>query len=454
MSFSKDFRWGTATASYQIEGGWNADDKGLSVWDQMSRWSGRIKHGETGDVACDHFHRYEEDLGLMKEVGLSAYRFSIGWSRVIPAGTGRISEKGLAFYDKLVDGLLAANIEPWVTLFHWDYPLELYYKGGWLNGDSPSWFADYSEVVARRLGDRVKHWITLNEPSIFLTCGHDMGIHAPGLRLPQANLVRITHNVLKAHGQATAVIKKEVKSAQVGWSAAMMVVEPEDGKDPQQAKAAYNAQFSLPPQGFNFGFGIAQWTDPVFLGKYPQDYLDTYGDDLPPNWQDDMSAINQPLDFCGLNIYQTVAWANQGDVSVEYNKQFGDGAARTYSNWPITPAALYWGPKHIWDRYHVPVVITENGMCGHDWVHEDGKVHDHHRIDFLKAYIREFKRATSDGVQTLGYFQWTLIDNFEWAEGYDYRFGIIHIDYQTQKRTIKESGRWYAKLIQTNGSEL
>ena len=453
MSFSDDFRWGTATASYQIEGAWNADDKGPSVWDQMSHWPGKIRYKDTGDITCDHFHRYKEDVDLMKTIGLNAYRLSLAWSRIIPAGVGAVSEKGLAFYDRLVDELLAAGVEPWITLFHWDYPLELYYRGGWLNGDSPAWFAEYTQVVLRRLGDRVKHWITLNEPSIFVTLGHDLGLHAPGLRLPTPDLVRIIHNVLKSHGMAVGVMRNESKDAQIGWAPAIAPTEPKDPDNPKHVKAAYEAQFSLPPEDVNFSFGFGLWTDPVFKGEYPRDYLEAYGKHLPKKWKDDMPIISKPLDFCGLNIYQSFGWLEEGSISW-YNDHFGTGAARTNSRWGVTPAALYWGPKHTWERYKIPIAITENGMCAHDWVHADGEVHDQHRIDFLQSYIRELKRATNDGVKTIGYFLWTLIDNFEWAEGFHYRFGIVHVDFETLKRTPKDSARWYAELIKTNGAKL
>ncbi len=459
MSFSTNFRWGASSASYQIEGAWQADDKGLSVWDQMSRWPGKILNGDTGDVTCDHYHLYKEDVALMKKIGLNAYRFSLSWPRIIPGGTGKVSEKGLGFYDRLVDELLAAGVEPWITLFHWDYPLELYYRGGWLNSESPAWFEEYTEAVVKRLGDRVKHWITLNETSIFVVLGHELGIHAPGLRLPPADIVRIIHHVLKAHGRSIDVIQHEVPTAQTGWASATGVVEPLDPDNPQHVQEAYDAQFALLKVGpggkdtYNFGMGSGIWNDPVFLGTYPEDYVKKYGHFLPKGWENDMKNINKPLSFCGMNIYNSWTWTGDGKVS-NYKEMFGTGTPTTHFNWPITPSCLYWGPKHFYKRYNIPIVITENGIASHDWVHTDGKIHDSSRIDFLRRYLSEFKRATEDGVETLGYFQWSLTDNFEWAEGYRCRFGLIHVDYNTQKRTLKDSAHWYANVIKSNGAEL
>lgn len=446
MSFSKDFVWGSAAASYQIEGAAYEDGKGLSVWDMFCQKSGTVWNGQSGDVACDHYHRYQEDVGLMKEIGLHAYRLSISWPRVIPEGVGTTNTKGLEFYDRLVDELLAANITPYITLFHWDYPDELYCRGGWLNPESSDWFADYTKVIVDKLSDRVTHWFTFNEPQVFIGHGHQAGKHAPGDKLGSAQVLRASHNVLLAHGKAVQVIRANSKTAcWVGYAPVGSVRMPVT-ENAEEVRAAKQAMFSV--EGDN-----TWWMDPVLWGRYPEDGLKLYGKDIPKIRDGDMEIICQPLDFLGVNIYHgQKVWAGKKDQPE--NVALPVGHAQTAFHWPVTPDVLYWGPKFFWERYNLPIIITENGMSNIDWVALDGKVHDPQRIDFLNRYLLELQRACEEGADVRGYFLWSIMDNFEWAEGYKERFGIIYVDYPTQKRILKDSAYWYKEVIASNGATL
>jgi beta-glucosidase len=451
MAFPKGFVWGGATASYQVEGAAREDGKGPSVWDMMCRKEGAIWSGQSGDVACDHYHRYEEDVALWKGIGLKGYRFSISWPRVIPAGTGAVNPKGLDFYDRLVDELVAAGITPYVTLFHWDYPLDLYYRGGWLHPDSPAWFADYAAVVVEKLSDRVSHWMTLNEPQCFVGLGHRDGVHAPGDKLAFREILRMTHHVLLAHGKAVEVIRARSKQkANVGYAPVGQVKAPATD-DRRDVEAARQAMFSITePKNY---WSNTWWMDPVILGRYPEDGLKLYAEDLPEITDGDLKTMCQPLDFFGVNIYQgqTVRAGKDGRAEPV---SLPTGYAMTAFHWPVAPAALRWGPRFFSERYHLPIVITENGMANVDWVGLDGKVHDPQRIDFTRRYLLELEKAIADGVDVRGYFHWSIMDNFEWAEGFRQRFGMIHVDYVTQKRTPKASAEWYKEVIATNGASL
>lgn len=456
-AFPEHFVWGAATASYQIEGAWKEDGKGLSIWDQMSHWQGKLVHNDTGDVACDHYHRWAEDLDLMAEIGIRAYRFSFSWPRILPNGIGKTNEKGLAFYDRLIDGLLKRGITPWATLFHWDYPLELHWKGGWLSPESPQWFADYTAILANRFGDRIRHWITLNEPQIFVDFGYKAGCHAPGLKLPISDIVRIAHHVLLAHGHAVSVLRARCSQPPtVGWASAVGVtgVDPAYAEDSEVARYAYKKMFSL-PEPEHFTLGSLVWNDAAIFGTYPDAYLAAYEAYLPKTWQKDLTIASPPLDFCGLNIYSSWSRAmrdENGDLICRGEANYGPGYPRTHFFWPVTPEALYWGPRFFHERYDLPIVITENGMSSHDWVSLDGKVHDPQRIDFLNRYLLELARAIAHGVDVRGYFHWSLLDNFEWAEGYRHRFGLIHVDFMTLQRTLKDSAYGYRDLIASNGA--
>jgi beta-glucosidase len=447
-----DFTWGAATASYQIEGAVREDGRGLSVWDMLCRKPGAISNGDTGDVACDHYHLWRQDVALMKQLGLRGYRLSIAWPRVLPDGIGRVNDKGLAFYDRLVDELLAADIAPWITLFHWDYPYELFCRGGWLNRDSIDWFAEYTQVVVERLSDRVSHWMTMNEPQMFLALGHVAGVHAPGMKYADAEMLRACHHAYCAHGKAVQAIRAYTKQpAQVGFAPAVFVKIP-PGKTEADIELARTAMFSVTNRGH---FNNAFYMDPVLFGQYPADHLEQFRDTPPPIQDGDMELMAQPLDFLGANIYGGVTVTPRpGDTGDYPERPEAQGHPMTMMGWHVVPESLYWGPRFLAERYKLPVVITENGMAGHDWVGADGCVHDPYRIEFTRQYLQALKRAVADGVDVRGYFHWSLLDNFEWAEGYKRRFGLVHVDYATRKRTPKDSAAWYAEVIRTNGTTL
>jgi len=450
MPFRDDFAWGAAAAAYQIEGAHLEDGKGLSVWDQMCREPGRIWQGHTGDVACDHYHRYAEDVALMKEIGLSAYRLSISWPRVMPDGVGSVNEKGLAFYDRLIDELIAAGIQPWVTLFHWDYPYSLYCRGGWLNRDSSDWFAEYARVMVEKLSDRVSHWITLNEPQCFVGLGHRSGVHAPGLKLDMSDVLLAAHNTLLSHGKAVEVIRDTSKQpCLIGFAPTGGVHYPVSDS-PEDIEVARRETFAVRPGNV---MGNAWWADPIFTGKYPKEGVDLYGHAMPKIEAGDMEIISQPLDFYGINHYQGIRVRAAEDGS-PVTVPLDDGHPQTAIRWFVTPEAMYWVCKFIYERYGKPIVITENGMSNIDWVSSDGHVHDPQRIDFTQRYLQQLKRAVEDEVDIRGYFHWSIMDNFEWAEGYKERFGMIHVDYPSGKRTLKDSARWYSTVIATNGDNL
>jgi beta-glucosidase len=452
MPFPKDFTWGAAAASYQIEGAASEDGKGPSVWDMFCKKPGAVFQSHTGDVACDHYHRYQEDIGLMKQIGLQAYRLSISWSRVLPNGVGQKNEAGLAFYDRLVDALLKAGVEPYVTLFHWDYPLALYYRGGWLNRDSSDWFAEYTGVIVDRLSDRVKNWMTFNEPGEFIGTGHQGGYHAPGDKLRFAEVALAAHHVLISHGKSVQTIRARTKQpCRIGYAPNAAVRIPNSGS-PADIAAAKHAMFD------SFGGGIKQnalWIDPVFLGKYPAGLLEAFGSEAPQIRAGDLETICQPLDFFGTNIYacDRVKAKDNGEPGAQV-VPYPPGYPVTGMNWPVTPDALYWGARLFHERYQKPIYITENGLSLRDWVSVDGNVHDPARIDFLTRYLASLRRAGEHGAQIAGYFQWSILDNFEWAEGYRERFGLIHVDYQTQKRTLKDSAYFYGEVIRSNGENI
>ena len=446
MGFKKDFVWGTATASYQIEGAYNQDGRGLSVWDVFSHTEGKVKYGHNGDVACDHYHRYKQDVRLLKELGIKAYRFSISWSRIFPNGVGEINPKGVEFYSNLIDELLKNDITPYVTLFHWDLPYELQKIGGWQNPDCVSWFADYAKTVVALYSDRVKYFITFNEPQCFIGEGYFSGAHAPGLKLSVKDALQVCHNVLKSHGAAVIAMreaaKQDIKIGYAPCSYRLCFPQTDTEADIEAARKYY---FSTSPDGLVV-HDTAWWSDPVILGKYPEDGLRIYEDYLPEITEEDMKLINQPIDFYGQNMYQglKIKADNNGNPIVIPHS----GYSKTAIQWPVTPEIMHWGPKFLYDRYKLPIFITENGMSAHDWVSLDGKVHDPNRIDFLNRHLLELEKAINDGTDVRGYFQWSLMDNFEWAKGYTDRFGLVYVDYETQQRIPKDSYYWYKNWIE------
>lgn len=451
MGFRKDFIWGAATASYQIEGAAFEGGKGPSVWDTFSHWPGKIYGGHTGDIACDHYHRVEEDVKLMARLGVKNYRFSLSWPRILPQGVGAVNEEGVAFYSRLIDALLANGIRPFVTLFHWDYPQALADRGAWANPDSPKWFEAYVSVCARRFGDRVKDFITLNEPQCFIGLGYGTGAHAPGLMLPAAATIPMSHHVLKAHGLAVRALRSLVPDCRVGYAPCGDAAIPFTSA-PADVEAARKAYFDVPTGDF-WAFNVAWWSDPVMLGHYPESGRHFFGA-LPQGWENDLALISQPLDFYAQNIYNGRFFRAANNAKGYEEVPGAIGEPRTAIGWTIRPDALYWGPKFLYERYQTPFIISENGMSAHDAVSLDGHVHDPNREDYMRRYLLAYRRAAEDGVDAAGYFAWSLMDNYEWAYGYSERFGLIHVDYATQKRTPKDSAFWYQTVMESNGENL
>lgn len=452
MSFPKDFIWGAAAASYQIEGAAFKDGRGLSVWDTFSHTEGKTKNGDTGDVACDHYHRFREDVALMKELGLKAYRFSISWSRILPDGTGKINEAGIKFYSDLVDELLKADIEPFVTLFHWDLPQAIYDRGGWRNREIADWFAEYTKIVVDALSDRVRSWMTFNEPLCHILLGHYLGTHAPGEKTSTREAFKLLHHMNLAHGKAVQVIRSHAKKPSIiGF-----VPNPSTGIPLTDTKKDLEAAKTYTLSGTSRGiFSNGWWLDPILLGKYPKDGIEFMGKDFPSDMikEGDMELMNQKLDFLGINLYYgTFIRHNENGGFVECPNKVG--FAQNALKWPVTPQILYYMPKFLYEKYQLPIIIAENGLTLPDWVSLDGKVHDPNRIDFMQRYLRELKKASDEGVDIRGYFAWSILDNFEWSEGYNERFGLIYVDYETQKRIPKDSYYWYKDVIACNGNNL
>ena len=454
--FPESFVWGAATASYQIEGSWDLDGKGPSIWDEFSQTPGKIKNNDNGNIACDHVRRFKEDVALMKQLGLKAYRFSISWPRVLPDGTGRINEAGIQFYSNLVDELLAAGIQPFVTLYHWDLPLRLMERGGWSNPDSAAWFAEYAALVADRLGGRVKHYLTFNEVNVFIG-GIVTGVHAPGLQTTPDYYVKAFHNVLRAHGQAVQVLRQKIPGVQIGIASAIQPYIPKTLADREACREALFAvtkpDISTANALRNFFNIPSMLLDPIIFGNYPTDGLSLIEEYLPTNWKADMDQIHQHIDFIAFNTYfGDVAAGNCADnFHLTPRKK---GYPRTAIDWPVTPECLYWSAAFLWERYQKPLYVSENGISCHDWVALDGKVHDHNRVDYLQRHLLHLENAINDRIDLRGYFQWSLMDNFEWARGLFDRFGLIHVDFETGTRTIKDSGHWYRRVIETNGKSL
>lgn len=452
MGFSKDFAWGAATSSYQIEGAAEEGGKGTDIWDVFTKEPGRIAGGHTGDVACDHYHRFREDVAMMKEMGLKAYRFSVNWARVLPEGTGRVNEEGVRFYSDLIDALLEAGIEPYLTLYHWEMPYELYKRGGWMNPESVRWFGEYAKLAAERFSDRVRYFFTLNEPQCFVGLGYLRGEHAPGLKAPLRDVFEIAHNALKAHGYAVQMLRQYGKQPLViGYAPTGSMCYPESEKE-EDIEAARQMLFSIPENMDNWTWNVSWWSDPVILGEYTEEGMKQFEPYLPKITEKDMKLISEPIDIYGQNIYNGRCIRMGTDGRPEDTVRY-EGFPKTAMSWPVTPECLYWGPKFLYERYRKPIYITENGMSCHDVVSVDGKVHDPNRIDFLARYLRELKKAAGE-IEVGGYFQWSLMDNFEWASGYAERFGLIYVDYRTQKRIWKDSAYWYRDMIRTNGEEL
>lgn len=456
-AFSDHFVWGVASSAYQIEGAVTSDGRGPSVWDAFCQRPRVIRFGHTGDLGCDHYERFQEDVDLIANLGVSAYRFSIAWPRVLPEGVGTINRPGLAFYDRLVDALLERGVTPWVTLFHWDYPLALFHRGGWLNRDSADWFAEYTTAVVDALSDRVSSWITLNEPQIFLGLGHHRAVHAPGIPYPRSEVLLATHHALLAHGKSVSVLRARAKTPpRIGWSPVGTVSYPATD-NPALLEAARASMFTIGTDPDLWPLNNTWYSDPAVLGHYPDDGLRLFGSDVPAIRQGDMETIAQPLDFYGVNIYHgipityPVTFDGTGHLAPPRRPP---GHPETLMAWTVDPEALYWGPRFLHERYGLPIYVTENGVASMDWVHTDGHVHDPARIDYLARHLVQLRRAIADGVDIRGYFHWSIMDNFEWELGYSKRFGLTYVDYETMERIPKDSYRWFRELVRSGGASL
>jgi beta-glucosidase len=450
MGFPNDFVWGVATSAYQIEGAVSEDGKGLSIWDTFCIQKERIWKGQSGDNTCEHYHKYSEDVALMKELSIKGYRFSINWPRVIPEGMGKCNIKGMDFYSRLIDRLLDSGIEPWVTLFHWEYPQSLFYKGGWFNPDSPDWFSEYVNTVCAHLGDRVTHWITINEPQCFLELGYLSGLNAPGLKMSFRDALTAGHNVLLSHGKAVQAIRATAKrKSMIGFSPVGIVRIP-NSDTPEDVNVAKEVTFSV--QKYDC-WNNTWWMDPVYIGKYPEDGMILFEQYLPDIRPGDFKTICQKLDFFGINMYTGHKVRSGKDGKAEEIMD-STGCPVSMLGWTIIPEVLYWGPLFFQQRYKLPIVITENGMSNADIVSLDGKVHDPQRIDYTQRYLYQFGKAYDAGIGIKGYFHWTFMDNFEWARGFRERFGLVFVDFTTQKRIPKDSALWYRDVIRSNGGIL
>ncbi|ACI19973.1 GH1 family beta-glucosidase [Dictyoglomus thermophilum] len=439
LVFPKEFLWGAATASYQIEGAWNEDGKGESIWDRFAHTPGTIYENQNGDIACDHYHRYEEDVELMAEIGLKAYRFSISWPRIFPEGRGKLNPKGVYFYEKLIDKLLEKNIKPAITLYHWDLPQALEDKGGWLNRDTAKYFSEYANFMFYKFGDVVPIWITLNEPFVSAFLGYAWGWHAPGKKDMKGAFVA-GHNMLLAHGLAVQAYRDGGYKGNIGITINVATVYPETNSE-EDLKAAEKQD----------AFGNRWFIDPIFKRKYPEIIWRILEEN---NWSfvfpaSDFDIISSPIDFMGINYYtrNIVAYDKNSHLGV---KRVEGPNEHTDMGWEVYPDGLYDILIQLYRDYKIPIYITENGAAYNDTV-EDGRIRDINRINYLKEHIKRAYFAIRDGVDLRGYFVWSLMDNFEWAHGYSKRFGIIYVDYNTQKRILKDSAYFYKKIIEENG---
>jgi beta-glucosidase len=458
-TFPAGFHWGASTSAIQIEGSPYADGGGRSIWGAFEAKPGNIKDGSTNWVADDDYHRCAEDIGHMRDLGMNSYRFSIGWPRVLPEGRGKPNEAALAYYDKLIDDLLAAKITPFVTIYHFDYPEALQQQGGWLNSDSPQWLADYAHLLSSRFSDRVTHWLTINEPSVLWGFGAEIGIVPPTLKVDDADLVKGAHRLLLGHGRSVEAVRAAAKRpVKVSLPFAGMFSIPVSAS-PQDVAAARTASFAvekrtiIPLQPPMTMLNNSWWLDPIYLGHYPEEGFKLFPTAEKLATPADMRIIHQPLDFCGVNLYFAPTVKAGLDGRPELVPDLPT-APRSHYGTAITPELLYWAPKFLAERYKKPILITENGVSLADAPSADGKIHDPQRTSFLDSYLGAYKRAHRDGVPLAGYLHWSLLDNWEFSEGYDQRFGLIYVDRKTQRRILKDSAYRYKQIIGSNGALL
>lgn len=443
MPFPPDFLWGVATSSYQIEGASREDGRGETIWDRFSHQPGNVERGETGDVACDHYHRYEDDIDLMSELGIRAYRFSIAWSRLFPEGDGQLNLRGLDFYERLVDRLLARGITPVPTLYHWDLPQALQDRhGGWASRETSGRFADYAVMAMTALGDRVSRWITLNEPWVSAFLGYRRGVHAPGVR-DMTTALRAAHHLLLAHGRAVEAYRSLGQGGEIGITLDLQVSSPETDSEADRTAAR------------DVDSRTNRWfLDPVLRGSYPGDALEAYvaqGADLDFIEGGDLDVISGAIDFLGVNYYfRRLVGASVDEFGERAGS--GDDAETTAMGWGVDPDGLTEQLARLRRDYPpIPIYITENGTAMEDVLGPDGTVLDPRRIDYLRRHFASAERAIEEGTDLRGYFVWSFLDNFEWAYGYRPRFGLVYVDFETQRRIPKASARWYAGVIAANG---
>ncbi len=462
--FPQGFLWGTASASYQIEGSPLADGAGESIWHRFTHTPGKTERGETGDIACDHYRLWRDDVALMAELGLKAYRFSIAWGRLLPDGVGRVNQAGLDFYSRLIDELLAHGITPMVTLFHWDYPQALQDRGGCVNRDHAGWFGEYAALTFKHYSDRVKCWLTLNEPAVFTNCGYRSGCHAPGLQDWDAMLAA-GHNLMRGHGRAVQALRSIDAAGKIGVAFALGTNLPDRDTPEDHAAARRNRAFSR------------RFCDPIMLGEYPPRFLEMVKGHMPPGFEKDLPLIHQPVDLVGVNYYSQ--WRVTHDPSVPFLQSRGvaawdEGNTRTDSmqssfakkavpergkrgeplmpiGWAVLPEGLRETLLWARNRYgNYDFYVTENNALGCDESRVEDAVHDQYRIDYLRSHFLAARQAIADGVNLKGYMVWSLMDNLEWASGFRIRAGLAHVDFKTNKRTLKDSARWYRGVIQGN----
>jgi beta-glucosidase len=456
VTFPENFVWGAATSAYQIEGAWNEDGKGESIWDRFSHTPGKIKNGDTGDVACDHYHRWRADIALMRDLGLRAYRFSISWPRVLPAGRGKVNQLGVDFYSRLVDALLGAGIIPLVTLYHWDLPQALQDEGGWAVRSTAAAFAEYADVLSRHLGDRVKNWITHNEPLSTIENGHLHGFHAPGLQADMFTVLKVSHHVLLSHGQAIPVIRRNSPEAEVGVTLDINMLMP---ASPSQADFDAHRHWD--------GAAHRWFLDPIYGRRYPADMVADWIADgsLPPDGmtfvrEGDLKAIAAPTDFLGVNYYRRHLARSQTVPEEENLPQTVFQAPKndtdwTEMDWEVYPEGLFQVLSRVYLEYQLPkIYVTESGCSYSDGPDQSGRIRDKQRTSYLRRHFAAARRAMDAGVPLAGYFVWSLMDNFEWGHGYSQRFGIVWVDSQTLQRTPKDSALWYKQVIAENGFEI
>lgn len=442
LSFPDDFLWGTAASAYQIEGAYKEGGKGESIWDRFVRWPAHVLNGDTGEVACDHYHRMSQDVALIKELGIPCYSFTTSWTRILPQGRGMVNPKGLDFYDRLIDELLAASIQPKVTLYHWDFPQALQELGGWPNRDVADWFADYARIVFDKCADRVKLWATHNEPWVAAFLGHAFGLHAPGI-CDYSQAYQTAHHLLLAHGKAVQVFREGGYDGQIGLVLNLNGLVPASDSDEDRvaAQRVHDETHAL-------------FLDPVFNGTYPQALFDYIGPHQPKVQAGDAQIISQPIDFLGLNYYNTdyVAFDLFGGLNkARLTPYSAPGWGRTEMNWGINPDGLKREVLYIKEKYGNPTLyLTENGCAMPDVPDENGFVADWDRIDYLRAHLRALHATIEEGANVHGYFVWSVFDNFEWERGYGPRFGLVRVNYDTLARTPKQSAYWYRDVIASN----